>query len=490
MTPARAAAEAVLCPGAPNDAAPCCSARGARGASSPPRFCSLFRRATATIGAEEVGRDATLDDEDRPWRDRVALRWRGGFARRLRSISPDERRRRAVSGWRIAQSGGRVCDVCVCVCVPCCVFPRTALVLVNFGTRRVQRPAAHRRPLLRAAVGASAPARRSSTWVWAAKRSYLSRCSRALYPGRRADAAAGAPLTNVGARAREPRTSASSSAARGCGPTTVPVRRAARHGDRRRHAPSSSTASSRDRLRRAAPEAAPPPPAARDGGGGGAGGGRRRAGRPRLLVCAARVPLVLRGLHVHAALSNLSLTYLAFFVRDALALPTSALSTASRHPLPSPPSAPPSCSPPSRAASRAPPSIRSAHEPRRAACAGCGGRRARRPRVGGGRARRLPGGARRAWSFACRRADLIGARVSSGAFVYGSMARSTSSRTASRSSRSRRIARPSPRTRSATLPASSSSSRRGGRAVLGAAPCWPLLHHRRARARIAAPSHG
>jgi hypothetical protein len=88
-------------------------------------------------------------------------------------------------------------------------------------------------------------------------------------------------------------------------------------------------------------------------------------------------------------------------------------------------------------------------------------------------------------------ADLIGARVSSGAFVYGSMSLldKLSNGVAIFAIQAHRQALAEDAQRDFTRLVLVVGC--GGSAVLGAACCWPLLHHRRlAHPRSRRPSHG
>ena len=192
-------------------------------------------------------------------------------------------------------------------------------------------------------------------------------------------------------------------------------------------------------------------------------------------------------------LSNLSLTYLAFFVRDALALPTSALSTV-----------PATLYLASFGATFVQPGLARRLSRHRLF--------ARRRRVRR-RVRRLHGAPAApdalvwavyplivvlGWgSTTCMvtsvssQADLIGARVSSGAFVYGSMSLldKLSNGVAIFAIQAHRQALAEDAQRDFTRLVLVVGC--GGSAVLGAACCWPLLHHRRlAHPRSRRPSHG
>ena len=193
-------------------------------------------------------------------------------------------------------------------------------------------------------------------------------------------------------------------------------------------------------------------------------------------------------------LSNLSLTYLAFFVRDALSLPTSALSTV-----------PATLYLASFGATFVQPSL--ARRLSRAAvyslgaaacaaaCAGCMALPAAPDALvwavyplvvvlGWGSTTCMV-------TSVSSQADLIGARVSSGAFVYGSMSLldKLSNGVAIFAIQAHRQALAEDAQRDFTRLVLVVGC--GGSAVLGAACCWPLLHHRRlAHPRSRRPSHG
>ena len=193
-------------------------------------------------------------------------------------------------------------------------------------------------------------------------------------------------------------------------------------------------------------------------------------------------------------LSNLSLTYLAFFVRDALSLPTSALSTV-----------PATLYLASFGATFVQPGL--ARRLSRAAvyslgaaacaaaCAGCMALPAAPDALvwavyplvvvlGWGSTTCMV-------TSVSSQADLIGARVSSGAFVYGSMSLldKLSNGVAIFAIQAHRQALAEDAQRDFTRLVLVVGC--GGSAVLGAACCWPLLHHRRlAHPRSRRPSHG
>ena len=185
-------------------------------------------------------------------------------------------------------------------------------------------------------------------------------------------------------------------------------------------------------------------------GGGGAGGGRRRAGRPAFWFSQPEYHWCCAVYMFTRLLSNLSLTYLAFFVRDALAMPSSALSTVPAT-LYLASLGPPSCSPP-RAPPRAP-RLSLGAAACAAACAGCMALPAAPDALvwavyplvvvlGWGSTTCMV-------TSVSSQADLIGARVVGRLRVRVDVA-ARQALNGVAILRSRRIARPSPRTRSAT----------------------------------------